>query len=200
MTLLRSLLAAGTVALATLAPAHAQNLVFTTDLTGAAEAPPNESPATGSAMLMIDLDASTMHVDASFAGLTAGTTAAHVHCCTELAGTGVVPPATALPSFPGFPLGVTEGTYHQTFDMLDAGSYNPAFLSANGDAAGSFSAFVAGLQAGRAYFNIHTSAFPGGEIRGFLQEQVAPIPEPGTYALMLAGLVVVGWAARRRAG
>ena len=27
---------------------------------------------------------------------------------------------------------------------------------------------------------------------------VAPIPEPETYALMLAGLGVLGWAARRR--
>jgi PEP-CTERM motif len=30
------------------------------------------------------------------------------------------------------------------------------------------------------------------------QMRVAPVPEPSTYALMLAGLGVVGWAARRR--
>ena len=28
---------------------------------------------------------------------------------------------------------------------------------------------------------------------------VASVPEPGTYALMLAGLAGVGWVARRRA-
>jgi len=45
------------------------------------------------------------------------------------------------------------------------------------------------------YVNIHTSAFPGGEIRG----QLAPIPEPSTYAMFAAGLGVVGLMWRRRA-
>jgi hypothetical protein len=49
--------------------------------------------------------------------------------------------------------------------------------------------------AGRAYINFHTTQFPGGEIRGAL---IAPIPEPETYALMLAGLGAIGWVARRR--
>lgn len=45
------------------------------------------------------------------------------------------------------------------------------------------------------YFDIHTEAFPGSAIRGQL---VAAVPEPEAYALMLAGLGLVGWAARRR--
>jgi hypothetical protein len=44
------------------------------------------------------------------------------------------------------------------------------------------------------YVNVHTSAFPGGEIRG----QLAPVPEAGTWAMMLAGIAVVGWQLRRR--
>ena len=50
---------------------------------------------------------------------------------------------------------------------------------------------------GRSYINFHTTQFGGGEIRGNI---VALIPEPETYALMLAGLAVVGGVARRRRG
>ena len=57
-----------------------------------------------------------------------------------------------------------------------------------------FAALTTGAAAGKAYFNIHTLNFPGGEIRGFL----APVPEPETYALMHGGLGLLAVAARRR--
>ena len=56
--------------------------------------------------------------------------------------------------------------------------------------------FIAGLQSGRTYLNIHTAAptgFPGGEIRGF----VVKIPEPMTASLLLVGLAAA-LASRRR--
>jgi hypothetical protein len=34
--------------------------------------------------------------------------------------------------FPGFPLGVTSGTFGNTFDMTSAASYNPALIMAEG--------------------------------------------------------------------
>lgn len=52
----------------------------------------------------------------------------------------------------------------------------------------------ANLLSGRSYINLHTNSYPSGEIRG----QIAVVPEPETYALMLAGLGLVGWAAARR--
>ena len=57
--------------------------------------------------------------------------------------------------------------------------------------------FLSALQSQLAYVNIHTALNPTGEIRGQLV-QVAAIPEPETYALMLTGLGLVGWVAARR--
>ena len=64
---------------------------------------------------------------------------------------------------------MTSGSYDHTFDLTLASSYNPDFIAANGGTISTASnALFAALEEGRAYFNIHTSAFPGGEIRGFL--------------------------------
>ena len=102
---------------------------------------------------------------------------------------------TTIPAFAGFPLGVTSGTYNNTLDMTLASSYNPAFVTLNGGTvAGAFDALLNGLEAGDAYFNIHTNVFPGGEIRGFL----AAVPEPSTWAMMILGFAGVGFMAYRR--
>ena len=56
---------------------------------------------------------------------------------------------------------------------------------------------LAGAMAGgQAYWNIHSSSFPGGEIRGFL----VAVPEPGTMTLAGIGLMglAAGGACRRR--
>ena len=57
-----------------------------------------------------------------------------------------------------------------------------------------FEAQLPNILAGRSYINFHTTQFPGGEIRG----QILAIPEPETYALMLAGLGATLVARRRR--
>jgi hypothetical protein len=175
--------------------ASATITVYHADLTGPAEAPPNASPGTGTANVTIDDVADTMRVQVSFAGLVGQTTASHIHCCTGTPGIGTANVATTLPTFPNFPLGVTSGTFDQTFDMTLAGSYNPAFVSGNGGTeASAFQALIAGINAGQAYLNIHSSVNPGGEIRGFL----AAVPEPETYAFLALGLGLLGVVARRR--
>ena len=93
-------------------------------------------------------------------------------------------------------MGVTTGTYLQTFDLTLASTYNPAFIAAHGGTvAGAQAVFIAGLLNGQAYFNIHTTQFPGGEIRGQLQA----VPEPATLLLLSSGVVgVVGVLRKRR--
>src|SRR4029450_2181923 len=64
--------------------------------------------------------------------------------------------ATTTPTFTDFPLGVKSGTYDHTFELGLASSYNSAFIAANGGTVITASnALFAGLDAGRAYLNIH---------------------------------------------
>ena len=174
--------------------AKADQLAFVTTLTGAQEVPPNASPGIGSALVTVDTVTSLLTINVSFSGLLSPTVASHIHCCTlPGANAGV---ATAVPSFPGFPLGVTTGTYLQTFDLTLASTYNPAFITANGGTvAGAQAAFITGLVNGQTYLNIHTSMFQGGEIRGQLQA----VPEPATLLLMGTSLMAAIGVIRKRA-
>jgi hypothetical protein len=169
--------------------AQGQVVRYTADLSGPAESPPNASPGIGFAIVDFDLVTHMMHVQASFSGLLGPTTASHIHSATAVPGVGTAMVATQTPSFSGFPLGVTSGTFDNTYDMTLASSYNPAFVTAHGGTPASAEAFFRqSLHDGSAYYNIHTSTFPGGEIRGFM------IPSPGGAALLALG----GLCAMRR--
>lgn len=173
--------------------AHATVITYSATLSGAKEDPANASPGIGQTTVSIDDATNVMTVKVSFSGLTAPTTASHIHCCTALPFEGKAGVATALPTFPAFPLGVTSGSYTETFDLLQLSTYNAGFVTSHGGSVDSArQAFLAGLAAGEAYLNIHTTAFPAGEIRGFLTQ----VPEPGSIALF--GLGAAGLAALRR--
>ncbi len=173
-----------------------QAQLFFADLNGFSESPPNASPGTGQALVTLDSLANTMRVQVTFSDLLAGDTASHIHAATAVPGAGTAGVATTVPTFTGFPSGVTSGTYGHLFDMTLNSSYNPAFEASHGGTpAGAEAALFSAIFAGRAYLNIHSTVFPGGEIRGFLQE----VPEPGTLSL-LGGICVFGslFSIRRR--
>ncbi|MDZ7639510.1 MAG: CHRD domain-containing protein [Bryobacterales bacterium] len=148
----------------------------------------------GTGYFEFDTDANTLLIDVTFSGLSGITTTAHIHCCTADPGTGTAGVAVTAPVLPGFPLGVSSGTYMNTLDLSLAGTYLGAFLNGStpADPSGAEARLLQGILDGKAYFNIHSTTFTGGEIRGFL----APVPEPGTF--LLAGLGILSLVGFRR--
>ncbi len=173
---------------------NAALISWTAHLDGPSESPPNASPGTGDTQVDYDTATHLLRVRTTFTGLTGNTTASHIHSATVVAGVGTAGVATQTPSFSGFPLGVTSGSMDTTFDMTLASSYNSSYITGHGGTVPlAEAALIQSFDDGKAYLNIHSSTFGGGEIRGFL----ARVPAPSSLALL--GLTGVAAGRRRRA-
>jgi hypothetical protein len=115
--------------------------IFVGNLDGLQEVPANTSTATGFGRVTLNDAETQITVSVYYSGLSAGTTVGHIHG----------PAAAGANNSVLFNLAPTAG---QT-----SGRVVNAIFTVN-------AMQVADLKAGLHYFNIHTSAFPGGEIRG----------------------------------
>jgi hypothetical protein len=115
---------------------------FHTTLTGAQQVPPVSSPGTGTGSVALNAAEDLLIVNMSFSGLTSNASMAHIHG-PAAAGAN----ANILFDFAGVTPAATSGSIPQQIFSITP-------------------AQVAELKAGLYYFNIHTTNFGGGEIRG----------------------------------
>ena len=133
---------------------------------------PVSSAATGDFDARIDDEARTIRFRLSYSGLEGDIRQAHIHFGQRsvnggislwLCETAANPRPLGSPDVPDCPQsGSVEFTL--TADHV----VGPA---AQGIAQGEFAEIVAAIRAGRAYANVHSSKFPGGEIRGQINDR-----------------------------
>lgn len=128
---------------------------------------PVSSAATGDFEARINDAARTIHFELSYSGLEGDVRQAHIHfgqpdvnggISLWLCETAANPRPVGSPDVPDC---LQSGTIE--FTLTADHVVGPA---AQGIAAGEFEEIVAAIRAGRAYANVHSSKFPGGEVRG----------------------------------
>jgi hypothetical protein len=141
---------------------------FIAYLDGASQDPPNDSPASGFAIVTVDLALHTFRMQVRFENLMGAATAGGIHGVTSQQGEGTTGSATPLPAFPAFPLGQSSGEFDLTFSFDEPTSFNPEYLAAHEGIFRAPTVLAFGIGDGKAYVNIPSAAYPEGEIRGFL--------------------------------
>ena len=141
-----------------------------TKLKGYQEVPAVSSTASGKFSAKINERAGTIDYELRYAGLEGDVTQSHIHFGQRGVSGGIsiwLCGTTALPGPAGTPscLGPREATVTGTLHA--AGVVGP---TAQGIAAGEFADLIAAIRAGVAYANVHSTKFPGGEIRGQLKD------------------------------
>ncbi len=175
MTMLKSLRTAAVAVLvagASASAAQAQTS-FVSFLNGAQEAPtPRVTPAFGNGTVLMNAARTQITINLTFQGLLAPLTIAHIHNgAVGISGPVIIDIRNLITT-------TADGS---------GGSIMNAVLNID-------MAQANVLLSGNGYFNLHTTQFPAGEIRG----QINVVPEPSTYLLMATGLGGLVLVARRR--
>ncbi|HEX6849458.1 MAG TPA: CHRD domain-containing protein [Chitinophagaceae bacterium] len=123
---------------------------------GSQETPSNNSTATGTFVGTYNDVTDSLIYTITFSGLGSNVTAAHFHGFVP---PGIQGPVIFFPVNPSFPTGVISGTFVDSVKLTQGQEDS--------------------LKMGLIYFNIHTTNFPGGEIRAqlFLQDASFVLPD-----------------------
>lgn len=133
---------AGAMAMLAAQPASAGRVLYAAQLSGASEVPPNASTATAVITVLLDNVANTITVKESWSNLAGSATGAHIHNAPAGSNGPIIFPFSGVPFVP------SGSIPPQTFPIT------PAQITL--------------LQTGQLYANVHSTVFPGGEIRGQL--------------------------------
>lgn len=157
----------------------AEPLHFVSILTGSQETPPNSSPALGFGTIVLNEAQTAATLSLQWADVTGSVTALHIHLgapgiggqrLLEFGTTGGSSGSISNVAWVFQPVTTATGTVISVTDQVNA------------------------LLAGNIYFNLHSTAFPAGEIRG----QVNEVPEPATLILLGTGLAGIAARIRKR--
>jgi hypothetical protein len=146
-------------------PTQPSNITYVADLSGANEKPnANASTATGKWTGVLNTQTNVLTYTMTYSGLSANSTLAHIHAPGDATvATGVVLNfANYANSTTPFTPGSTSGTVAGTINF-SGGTVQG--LTITGDS------LKTDIDLGLAYVNVHTSANPGGEIRGQIHKQ-----------------------------
>lgn len=134
-------------------------------LSGYNETPALNTPGTGSFSASIDNQAQTISYTLTYSGLTSNVTQAHIHFGNRFSSQGVSlflcsnlgngPPGTQACPASG---GTVTGTLHPADVVGPAAQGIPVGPTG-------WDPIVKAIRAGVAYANVHTTTFPGGEVR-----------------------------------
>jgi hypothetical protein len=184
MKLVRVFVIALTGLLGTAAAGSSAEEQFHARLTGFREVPANSTVASGEFKAEIIND-TTIAYELTYSGLEAPITQAHIHFGQRFVAAGIalwlcqIPkePLVAPPAANPFdPTGLAptcpqeaQGPTTVKGNLTAANLIGPAgqgILEQNSDRASEFAQILKAIRAGVTYTNVHTSKFPGGEIRG----------------------------------
>jgi hypothetical protein len=188
---MRQLLLAIVMGIGFAVPTEGATILWTAILDSSQEIPPNASQGSGTGTIEFDDATNVLALSLTWQDLTGNGVQSHIHCCVTS------PPGNVGIALDLWLIGTPQppsGTYQRFYDLDVENPFRAAFVAANGGTTlSAFDALAAAMNAdeGRAYFNIHTNLFPGGEIRGNIEPDSVPVPEPTTLMLLLPGIAAL---------